>query len=263
MLTRSQPIDPKFYGKLGLSDSDELKERAEPVITSQRIGKMFDDLSGGKRKPGLGMRLIWKKNRIRDKYYDMKHLVRNHFKWHKTMRELRSWEGFNGLITVMQTHLRDYIETEEKHGVALEEYKQHKIATAKETVDILERIREPDEYSFKRRREVDECYPDYSYLISKHKDGGTGYSGDFVAQGQGWTGKESGKDPREGYFEFINGRFELTQSPDVTETNRILSELERYYSEVSEAYKQAEDDSDRDFERLGQLLRENLYSWWD
>jgi len=64
------------------------------------------------------------------------------------------------------------------------------------------------------------------------------------------------------YFEFIDGRFEIAASPDEAETHRILSELMRYQEEVSEAYNQAELDSDRDFERLGQLLKDNLYTWW-
>ena len=263
MLIHSQPIDPKFYKKLNLSDSDISKERPKPVIKSQRIGKMFDDLLSDDRKISLMTRLKWKKDNARNKYLDIKHTIRNHFKWHKTLRELRSWEGFSGLLVVMQTHLRDYIETEEKCGISCEEYKQHKISTARETLEILDRMLEPHDYSFRRRKEVDERYPNYSYLISEYEDGGTSYCGNFLPQGHGWAGKESGNNPREGYFEFVNGRFELADSPNDSETNRILSELARYHSDVSAAYRQAEADSDSDFERLGQLLKDNLYSWWD
>ena len=65
------------------------------------------------------------------------------------------------------------------------------------------------------------------------------------------------------YFEFVNGRFELVNSPDQAETDRLLAELSKYHEEIKNAYKQTEADSDNDFERLGQLLKENLYSWWD
>jgi hypothetical protein len=263
MLIRSQPIDPKFYKKLKLSDLDELEERSEPAIKSQRIGKMFDDLIDGDRKISLWKCLKWKKLRVRGKYYDMKHAVRNHIKWHKTLCEIRSWEGFDGLLKVMQTHLQDYIDTEEKYGIAHEDYKRYKIATAQETLELLSRMCEPDEYSFRRRREVDARYPQYASLISEYEDGGGSSSGDFVPQGDGWAGMESGKDPREGYFEFVDGRFELVESPDGAETNRLLSELKMYHEEVSKAYEQAEEDSDLDFECLGKLLKENLYSWWD
>ena len=85
----------------------------------------------------------------------------------------------------------------------------------------------------------------------------------FVAQGIGWAGKESGKDPREGYFEFINGRFQPTESPDQNETNKLVNQLKNYHIEISNAYKQGELDSDKDFDRLGQLLKDNLFSWWD
>ena len=89
------------------------------------------------------------------------------------------------------------------------------------------------------------------------------YSGDFIAQGNGWAGKESGENPRSGYFEFVNGKFQLAESTDKNETDRLLAELEKYHEELTNAYKQANVDSDEDFERLGQLLKENLYSWWD
>jgi len=124
-------------------------------------------------------------------------------------------------------------------------------------------LREPHEYSFRRREEVDTRFPEYFNLISNYEGGGVGQSGSFIPQGHGFAGKESGKDSREGYFEFIDGRFKLIASPDEAETHRILSELMRYQEEVSEAYKQAELDSDKDFERLGKLLKDNLYTWWD
>jgi len=162
----------------------------------------------------------------------------------------------------MRTHLKDYIETEEKYGHSEEEYKKNKIATAKETVEILERMKDPMEYSSKRRDEIEAKYPKYQYLITQYEHSRC-YSGDFVGQGNGWVGKESGKDPREGYFEFVNGTFELTESPDQNETIRLLAELAKYHEEIDEAYKQAEVDSDKDFKRLGELLKENLYTWWD
>ena len=55
----------------------------------------------------------------------------------------------------------------------------------------------------------------------------------------------------------------MAESPDENETDRVVAEIEKYHVELAVAYKQANDDSDKDFERLGQLLKENLYSWWD
>jgi len=85
----------------------------------------------------------------------------------------------------------------------------------------------------------------------------------FVVQGNGWVGKESGNNPREGYFEFIDGRFELVPSPNQTETDRIIAELHEYHQEINNAYNQAKVDSDEDFDRLAKLLKENMYTWWD
>ena len=265
MLIRSQPLEKMISYKLELGSRVEYEAMTEQNITSQRIGKMFDDIleDHQNRKIGFQKRMAWKLRDIRGKYYDFRYAVRNRFKWRKTLSCLRPWEGFSGTIRVMQTHLRDYIETEEKYGHAAVEFKNNKIATARETVELLDRILEPNDYAHRRREEVDAKYPDYKSLITKYKNGGTSVSGRFIAQGVGWVGMESGKNPREGYFEFADGRFELADSPDQNETNRLLGELAEYNKEVDNAYKQAESDSDKDFEQLAMLLKENLYSWWD
>ena len=265
MLLNSQPLDPKYAEKLGINKEDEEIEFSDDKIKTQTIGKMFDDIldDSRKRKISLSLRFSWLWRDITGFFYNFKYTIRNHFKWRKVIRKLRPWEGFDGLISLMQTHLRDYIETEEKYGHSEEQYKQQKIATARETVELLERMKDPDGYSHRRREEVVSRYPEYKGLVTNYINGGSSYSGDFIAQGNGWAGKESGKDPQEGYFEFINGKFKLTESPDPNETHRLLAQLEEYHNELANAYKQANADSDRDFERLGQLLKDNLYSWWD
>lgn len=259
MLSNSKPLDLKVSKKLKLEDKI-CTCKCHQKIKHQRIGKMFDDIDDEKIE--LTMRLKWLYQDIKGAYHDVKYVIRNYIKWYKTLSGLRPWEGFDGLISVMQTHLRDYIKTEQKYGHSTKEYENKIVASAKETVALLERMRDPMEYSSRRRSAVDAKYPKYKSLITKHNNG-TSYSGDFIAQGRGWVGMESGKNPRKGYFEFINGRFELANSPDQAETDRLLAQLMQYHEEVENAYRQAEVDSEKDFERLGKLLKENLYTWWD
>jgi hypothetical protein len=40
MLTKSQPIDPKFYKKLGLNKNDDFRNSDKSEIKSQHIGKI-------------------------------------------------------------------------------------------------------------------------------------------------------------------------------------------------------------------------------
>jgi hypothetical protein len=265
MLSFSQPLDSKYSEILEKRSKNKEDEFSERKIKTQYIGKMLEDLldEDKKRKIGLGLRFTWLWRDIKDCFYDTKYAVRNYFKWRKTIRKLRPWEGFDGLFNVMLTHLRDYLETEEKYGHSEEQYKENKIATVKETIELLERMKEPDGYIDRRREDVTSRYPDYKGLNTKYENGSSSFCGNFIIQGNGWAGKESGKDPQAGYFEFVNGRFTLSKSPDKNETNRILAELEKYHEEITNAYKQANIDSDNDFERLGQLLKDNLYSWWD
>jgi hypothetical protein len=46
----------------------------------------------------------------------------------------------------MITLLQDYIETEEKYGHSAKECREHKIATAKETVQLLKRMSRRDRF---------------------------------------------------------------------------------------------------------------------
>jgi hypothetical protein len=261
MLLRSQPLSDKAVKRLGL-DNSERPVPDERNVISERIGEMFDDFDLDK-KPSLRTRLDWKWRDIKGKYYDIKHTIQNHWRWHKTLREIRSWEGFSGMLCVMQTHLRDYLNTEEKYGMSEESYKDGKIASVKETLEILARLQEPDEYHRKLLDAVDARFPDYKSLITRYGDSSTSTSGKFVPQGSGWVGHEYGKDPREGYFEFVSGCFELAESPNQTETDRLLAELRDYHVARDAAYRQAEKDSEADFERLHLLLNEHLYTWWD
>ena len=120
MLNQSQPIDPKYY-ELFNGNSESL-DYADDMIISQSIGKMFESLRNDNGKINIGLRLNWLWRDITKFFYDIKWAIRNHFKWRKIIRNLRPWKGFHGLITVMQTHLRDYIEIEEKYGHTEEEY---------------------------------------------------------------------------------------------------------------------------------------------
>lgn len=263
MLQGSQPLDPKVAEKLGL-DNTRKPDTVENEIISQYIGTMaahFSDKTK-KEKPSLKTRIGWQLRRIKASFHDACYTIRNHRKWHKTLCRLRPWEGFDGLIRVMLMHLQDYKENEEKHGNSAPEYKEQKIATVKETIKLLEHMKDPQEYLDHRRKEVKIKYPAYQSLITTHK-GGTVFSGDFVSQGAGWAGIESGKDPRMGYFEFVDGRFELVASPDPVETDRLLEEIREYHEDLDASCTQAQADSDRDFERLTELMKDNLYAWWD
>jgi hypothetical protein len=89
---------------------------SEDNILSQHMGKLFDDLFADDRKIALKTRLGWKWRSVKGAYHDFRYRRRNRRVWRETLNEIRPWEGFHGLLTVMQTHLRDYMETEEKHG---------------------------------------------------------------------------------------------------------------------------------------------------
>lgn len=262
MTHNSQPLDQKFINKLGQGEPKEPPTQDGEII-SQRIGTLFDDLLNDReRRPSLKTRIGWRLHRVRNALHGARYAARNRRKWRKTLRTIRPWEGFDGLISVMLTHLRDYVETEEKYGHSTPECKEQKITSARGTIELLECMKDPGAYSRRLREEVKVKYPKYQSLITKHRYN-TSYSGYFVEQGNGWTGTEGGTDPREGYFEFVGGRFELVASPDQAETDRLLVEIRQYHKDLGDADTQAAANLDKDFKLLAELLKENLYTWWD
>jgi len=260
MLINSQPLNEETSTKFAKYDK-EIELMTEENIVSLCIGSMFDDRR--ERKIGIKTRLKWLLFNLRCTLNKIRCVFRNHFVWSKTLSYIRPWDGFYGVLQIISTHLVDYIKYEEKHGHSTEEYKNRKIETARETITILQRLGNPVDYISKRTDEVEALYPKYKQLISRYKYGGCSFSGHFIAQENGWTGEESGKDPRAGYFEFRDGKFELAKSPNQTETDRLLEQLENYCKDTEAAYRQATIDADNDFDRLSQLLKENLLTWWD
>jgi len=253
MLLGSQPLDAKT-SKLLKSDAENYPRKH--IVTRRYVGDMFGEFSDRKRKFCLRDHLKWKWERVKDVYRNIKWVIRNHIKWDRTMFRLRSWAGFDGMLSVMMAHLRDYIRMEEKDGHSVKEWRERKIATAKETVQLLKRMRDPDGYWMRLTDAVKKRYPDYKNLVEEYEDGGGSFHGDYVAQGNGWVG--SG-----GYFEFVGMDFKRAVSPNRRETKRLMAELKQYHKDIENAYKQALIDSDKDFARLHHLLKENLYSWWD
>jgi hypothetical protein len=265
MLFRSQPITTDERAEWATDRLGEARTWKERPIKSQRVGGWLDDVNGRKRTPlaKLALWVRWRWSDVADVYRVFKNTFANHVKWHKTFKELYSWNGDHGFFLATRTHLGHYLKYEEKHGHSIEEHRNKKMATVKEAIELLERMTDPDEYRIRRADEVESRYPKYGSLITEYAGGGSCHSGNFVAQGNGWAGVEGGEDPREGYFEFVDCRLELATSPDPAETKRLLEEMGRYHQEMKHANEQADVDSDNDFDRLHQLLKENLYSWWD
>ena len=107
MLLRSQPLSEEISKKLDAKSKGEIDTMNEGNIKSQYIGHFFDEIVEGKRRVRLKTRLGWKWCNLKGKYYDLILAVRNSFKWRKTISRLRPWEGFDGLLRVMQKHLNE------------------------------------------------------------------------------------------------------------------------------------------------------------
>jgi hypothetical protein len=257
-MLHTQPLDSEISKKM---DSYDTKKEALPE--KQYMGLMFEDLLNSKIT--LKMRLSWLGRDISNAWYDFYYMVCNWVKWRKTISGLRPWEGFGGVLTLVRKHLKDYLETEVKYGHSERSYREAKITSIRKCLEILERLQK-NEYDGNALDEVYAKYPEYKQLITEYSDGSTSCSGDFIAVGNGWAGIEAGANPRRGYFEYVNGKFELTATSDESvqaQVEQSLEQIERYHADLHEAYKNAEIYMENDKNKLGELLSQHFFSWWD
>jgi hypothetical protein len=70
--------------------------------------------------------------RFFSRYHDFHYRRRNRRVWCKTLDEIRPWDDFSELLTVMQTHLHGYMKMEEKHGRSAKEERNSCIASVRE-----------------------------------------------------------------------------------------------------------------------------------
>jgi hypothetical protein len=242
-------------------DSYDTEKKAQPI--KQYMGRMFENFLDSKIT--LKMRLSWLGRDISDAWHNFYNTVCNWVKWRKTISRLRPWEGFDGVLTLVQKHLKDYLETEVKDGQSEKSNRKAKITSVKECLEILEKLQK-DEYNEKTLNEVYAQYPKYKQLITEYSDGSTSCSGDFTALGNGWAGIESGANPRRGYFECVNGKFELTTISDKSVQAKIeqsLDQIESYHADWKKAIKNSDKCMEDDKRRLGELLSQHFFSWWD
>jgi hypothetical protein len=242
-------------------DSYDTEKETQP--TKQYMGQMFKNLLDSKIT--LKMRLSWLGRDISNAWHDFYYTVCNWAKWHKTISGLRPWEGFDGVLTLVQKHLKDYLKTEVKYGHSEKSYREAKIISVKECLEILERLQK-NEYDEKALYEVSANYPEYKQLITEYSGGSTSYSGDFIALGNGWVGIEAGANPRRGYFECVNDKFELTTISDESvqaEIEQSLNQIEKYHADWKRAIKNSAKYMEDDKRRLGELLSQHFFSWWD
>jgi hypothetical protein len=257
-MLNTQPLDSEIVKGM---DSYDTEKEAQPI--KQYMGRMFQDILDSKIT--LKMRLSWLGRDISNAWHNFYNTVCNWAKWRKTISRLRPWEGFDGVLTLVQRHLKDYLETEVKYGHSEKSYREAKINSVKECLEILERLQK-DDYNKNALDEVYAKYPKYKQLITDYSDGSTSSSGDFIALGNGWAGIESGANPRRGYFECVNGKMELTAISDESvqvEVEQTLAQIERYHADWKQAIKNATEYVEDDKKRLGELLSQHFFSWWD
>jgi len=184
------------------------------------------------------MTTVWFK--LSNCYWNISNTIYNHIKWHKTLKKIRAFNGDEALFEVMQTVLRNFLECTDN---------PEKQESAKEVIELIERLKVPDMIKAKALSEINSRYPMYVHRAD----------GKYTRQGDGWAGIHNGE---EGYYRCVNGYMRFCLSPDQAETDRLIKELIQHTTETREASRRSDKETNEAFERLFKLIRENVYTWW-
>jgi len=169
---RSQPLDlsKEQLTKLGIvEETEEQKAAGRQVVKVETVDGMFD--LGF--KPTIFDRALQPFQRVKKMIEDTKRSVTNHFLWRKQLSEYYPWD-IQAFLPMFTRHLELYVNVEQKSGHSTQEWREYKISTAQETIDILKRLTK-DNYSSVYTDVINERWGKFPYEKTTYANGSVGF----------------------------------------------------------------------------------------
>jgi hypothetical protein len=188
-MRRSQPLDmnnKELLKRLGYKDKTAEEEAlSRQVVKVETVDEMFDF----DWKPNLWWYLRWPFGKVKVWLKNRKS-SRKHYSYFR--KEFVEYYPFSILsfLPIFIRHMELYIKLEKKIGHSAPEWKDHKIATAQEAVDIMKRL-VADDYDSVYLDPIKEKWGKFPYEKTTYADGSTGY--------HHLTPEEYDKETREAY----------------------------------------------------------------
>lgn len=173
-MRRSQPLDmtnERLLKKLKLRERTEKEEATGRIVVKvETVDEMFDfDF-----KDTIGKKIMRPFRRLKLRYKNWKNR-RDAIRLFKgQFTEYYPFSIMSGLQLFIR-HLELYIQLEKKAGWSAKEWREHKIATAQEAVDILKRIVEED-YDRQYLDALEVKWGKFPYEKTTYANGSTSYN---------------------------------------------------------------------------------------
>jgi hypothetical protein len=172
-MRRSQPIDinSPTAKRLGLTEeSSKVSDSGKEIVKIETVDCMFDF---GSRKLSFSARLMRPFRRAATRFGDYKRGIKRYFRWRESLEQYYPWDT-NSFLPLLVRHLEEYTAIEMKYGMTTPEFKEYKISTAQEAIEILKRII-ADDYIEVHRKPVDEKWGEFPYEKTTYTSGSVGF----------------------------------------------------------------------------------------
>ncbi|MDR0964114.1 MAG: hypothetical protein LBM60_05825, partial [Clostridium sp.] len=143
---KSQPVsnDKKILDRLGLSDILAEERAADrTVVKVEHVDEMFDFSD---KKISLTQKILGVFRRLKLKMEDRRRGLKNYRRFKDVLENYYPYSTYS-FLRIFMRHLETYINFEKKYGISEETWKEHKITTAQEAIDIMNRLVDDDYYS--------------------------------------------------------------------------------------------------------------------
>jgi hypothetical protein len=170
-MRRSQPVsnDKKILERLGLPDvTAEERSEARKVVKVEYVDKMFDF---PERKVSPPKKILYAFRRLKLKLEAKQRGFKVYRRWRDLLEDYYPFSIYS-FLPIFVRHLEMYINAEKKYGISEETWREHKISTAQEAIDIMNRLVADDYYS-KYTAAVEEKWGKFPYEKTIYDNGDT------------------------------------------------------------------------------------------
>ena len=171
-MRKSQPLDlsKEQLARLGIrEETEEQRAAGERVVKVETVAEMFDfDFH-----PTMLSKLLRPFRRLKRQMVETKRWVKNSFVFRQELTEYYPW-SINAFLPLFIKHLELYIDREKRFGITTKEFKEYKISTAQEALDILKRLL-ADDYISPYTDAIEGKWGKFPYEKTTYADRSTGF----------------------------------------------------------------------------------------
>jgi len=156
--------------KLGIKEqTEEEKAAGRQVIKVETVDRMFEF----KYKDTIVKKILRPFRRLRNRYNEWRRRHKCYRLFKEQLTEYYLW-SIMSFLPLFIRHLELYIQLEKKHGHSAQEWRDYKISTAQEALDIIRRLVD-ENYNNQYLELVEAKWGEFPYKKTTYANGNTGF----------------------------------------------------------------------------------------